>query len=113
MDSKTDLSQDYGIIFESVKQLLTALENISIINASLRFPDEIINVTSAISSALQIAHDVAVRNYNAAVIGTLKFLADGVKPYLEKNPHLQEFVSAFLKYGSFASNVYCLKTPMK
>jgi hypothetical protein len=111
LESKTDFSQDYGIIFESVKQLLKALESINIIHSSLHFPAEITKVTASISSALQIAHDVAVRNYNAAVIGTLKLLADAVKPHLEKNPHLQEFVSAFLKYGSFASNVVLSEDP--
>jgi hypothetical protein len=111
LESKTDLSQDYALIFESTKQLLKATESLDIIHSSLHFPDEITKVFASVSSALQIAHDVAVRNYNAAVVGTLKFLADAVKPYLNEKPQLQEFVSAFLKYGSFASNVVLSKDP--
>ncbi|MEP7375628.1 MAG: hypothetical protein ABI675_19685 [Chitinophagaceae bacterium] len=111
LEGKADLGPDYALVFEGCQKLIGAASSLNIINAGLKFPKELDKAFSDASKGLQIAHDVAVRNYNAAVIGILKFISDAVKPYLETKPHLQEFVSAFLKYGSFASNVVLSKDP--
>lgn len=111
LDGKVELGQDYAIIFESIKQLFNTLQNLGIINDMILTPVELANFIEYVSKGLQIAHDIAVRNYNAAVIGTLKLLADASKEHLNDYPQFQQFISAFLKYGSFASNVVLSKDP--
>ncbi len=103
------MGADYGIVFESVEQLLASATSISIIHPSLQCPKELIDAFNLSSKTLQIAHDISVRNYNAVVIGFLKFLSDASKEYISSHGKISEFTAAFVKYGSFAANVATAK----
>lgn len=111
LDAKADLGQDYAAIFESTQTVLKAISSTSIIHSGLQFPTQLNDAFNSVSKALTVAHDISVRNYNAAVVGTLKFISDATANYVKDNPELQEFAQAFLKYGSFASNVVLSKDP--
>jgi hypothetical protein len=111
LDAKADLGQDYAAIFESTQSVLKAISSTSVIHSGLQFPTQLNDAFNSVSKALTIAHDISVRNYNAAVIGTLKFICDATRNYVSTSPQLQEFAQAFLKYGSFASNVVLSKDP--
>lgn len=109
LDAKADLSPDYASVFDAVKTFLQAASNTTLINRAITIPAKLSTVFELTSQTLQIAHDISVRNYNAVVIGTLKFISDASKPYINDYPGLQQFNSALLKYGSFAANVVLSK----
>lgn len=114
LDGKSDLGADYGAIFQATQQALQAVSNVTIISSNIQIPPTITEVLNVTSKTLQIAHDIAVRNYNAAVIGTLKLISDQINALPDADPNkpkLKEFAAAFLKYGSFAANVVLSKDP--
>ena len=112
---KSDLGADYAILFESSQKLIKSIASVQVINIQLQLSPTINQVFTYASSGLQIAHDIAVRNYNAAVVGLLKMLSDVSKlPAVEREyPNLKVFNAALLKYGSFASNVCLSKDPQE
>jgi hypothetical protein len=112
-EGKTDLGAHYGAIFESAKALLAALAQINIIDPSLAPPPILNDVLKTTALSLQVAHDISVRNYNASVVGVLKIFNDisEMPGVAAKYPGIRQFTAAFLKYGSFASNVVLSKDP--
>jgi hypothetical protein len=111
LDGKLDLSADYGAIFQTTQQVLLAITNVTIISPNIPIPPTITEVLNISSKTLQVAHDIAIRNYNAAVIGILKLISDQINSLPNPDPSLKEFAGAFLKYGSFAANVVLSKDP--
>jgi len=115
LQGKPDLGTDYAILFETSQKLIKSIASVQVINIQLQLSTTINEVFTYASNGLQIAHDIAVRNYNAAVVGLLKMLSDVSKiPAVEKDyPNLKVFNAALLKYGSFASNVCLSKDPQE
>ncbi len=113
LEGKTDLSVDYSNIFETTNKLFQAVSATNIIDPRLQCPKELNEAFNISSKTLQIAHDIAVRNYNAAVVGTLKLIHDQADKYntTHTDSRVPDFAATFLKYGSFASNVVLSKDP--
>ncbi len=96
-DDKTDLSEYWSAIFESVKQLLPGVLNVELIDPSITIPVNVKKMIEASGKAIEIAQDISVRNYSAVVIDIL-----GMIPKNDSTGELKEFI---VKYGSFAANV--------
>jgi hypothetical protein len=105
---ETDLSSYYAAIFESANQLLTVAQNIQVINPALSFPKPLQNIFSYGADITDIAHDVAIKNYNAALVSLQKYLSDIVAQ--GKNHALDTALQNFMKYASFAANIVLAKT---
>jgi hypothetical protein len=86
-------------LFDSFKDFISEVQNVGLINANIQLPPIIDSVFNIGKQALEIAHDISARNYNAAIISTLNFIARHSD--LDKS----EFASFLVKYGSFAANV--------
>jgi hypothetical protein len=111
-----ELTTKTGDMFVDFQDLLDQATNISSIDARLVLPPLVNDITELTSSTLAIAHDLAVRNYNAAVFGLLNTLQKTADVICKKNPDAcnskpVQFMSSFLKYGSFAANVVTAKDP--
>src|SRR5258708_3776012 len=87
-----DFSTYRAAIFESANQFLAAATNIKSIDPSLSFPKNLDSIFSYSSKALDIAHDIALKNYNAAVVGTLNELVVIID---NTNPNLHKFTQNF------------------
>ncbi len=113
LEGKSDLGVDYAVLFEESQKFLRAMANTQVINGNIQLSVGIREVFSYASKGLQVAHDIGVRNYNAAVVGLLKMMSDvSEMPRVRQNyPQLAVFNAALLKYGSFASNVVLSKDP--
>ena len=98
---EADISNYQAAMFEAASRLLSVAANIELIHPALHFPAALQNVFSEGAKTLEIAHDIAVRNYNAAIISTLKFLSK----HLNKPGEISGFNEFFVKYGSFAANI--------
>lgn len=96
-----DLTNYWGAIFEAANQFLSDATQIEIIHPSLHFPGALQNLFLESGKTLEIAHDIAVRNYSASVIGTLSLLSK----YTNRPGEISGFNEFFVKYGSFAANV--------
>jgi hypothetical protein len=108
-----DLTSDYGLVFDNFKSFLDNIYMIQVINSNLRFSKETEEVWQYVDLSLQVAHDISVRNYNAAVVGTLNLITEAINKNSNSSEELKEFTSAFLKYGSLASNVVLSKDPQE
>lgn len=98
---EADITSYQAAIFEAANQFLSVATNIELIHPSLHFPATLQKVFSEGAKTLEIVHDIAVRNYNAAIISTLQFLSK----YLNKPGEISGFNEFFVKYGSFAANI--------
>lgn len=101
-----DLSSYWSAIFASAGQLLTAVKNINVINSSIQFPAKLDSVFLYANQSLTIAGDIAVKNYNAAIVGTLTEISTIVG---KADPSLTDALNNFVKYYSFAANVVAAK----
>ena len=104
---ESDLSTYYTAVFESEKVLWAAAENIQLINPELSFPPALEKIFSYGADITDIAHDISVRSYNAAIIGLLKYITD-ILP-AGQFPGLDTALQNFIKYVSFAANVVTAK----
>ncbi|MGZ8524379.1 MAG: hypothetical protein ACXWV1_08110, partial [Chitinophagaceae bacterium] len=95
--AEADLGRYVAAVFESGNAFLLAAKDLQKIDPTISLPNEIEKVINDAGKALQIAHDIAVRNYSAAVVGVLTWIEE-VMPN-------NNFSRQFLKYGSFAANV--------
>jgi len=109
--AKPDLSLDYASLTENTLQLLAALNNISIIDANLMVPPGVEKFYSYTNQGLQVTNDIFIKNYNSAVMGFLAMLSELAKSQPNIDPVISDFLTNFLKYASFASNVATAKTP--
>lgn len=97
---ETDLTNYWSAVFESAKGFLQASSNIGVIDPSFQFPAELRTTLSVSTQALEVAHDISLRNYSGAVIGVLNFLKNTGDSEGAKG--LRAFI---VKYGSFAANI--------
>ena len=97
----TDITSYQAAIFETANQFIAVAGNIELIHPALHFSPAVQNVFAEAANTLEIAHDIAVRNYNAAIISTLKILSK----YMHGPTEISGFNAFFVKYGSFAANV--------
>lgn len=104
---ETDFSANYAAVYGYARSILLAAGRTELINTSLALPAQYMEVLNFSSKALQVGHDIKVRNYNAVVMGVLSMLNDIIVKMPEGNDKevAREFAVAFLKYGSFAANV--------
>lgn len=105
------ISEDYGALFESANILFKTIINVEVIDPSLHIPADQQRIFDLIPPILAIAHDLSIKNYNAAIVGILKLLDDFTKENRASYQHLPEFSSSFLNYASFGANVVSAKTP--
>lgn len=113
---KKDLPAKLGNMFVDFQDLLNHSVNVSLIDERLSLPPVVNDVTTIVNSTLTIAHDLAVRNYNAAVFGLLNTIQKTADVICKNNPGACQsapvaFLSNFVKYGSFAANVVTAKDP--
>jgi hypothetical protein len=109
LNAKADLTADYIAVFSAVTSMLQSATTTTLIDPAFVCPPTVTNVVNLTSSVLEIAHDIQVKNYNAVVVGTLKFISDAAQDVLPNDQGLQDFCSALVKYGSFAANVVLAK----
>jgi len=98
---ETDLSTYWGAIFENANQFFQSTINLQSINPLFRFPDKFQKALNLSTNTLEIAQDIASKNYNAAIVATLNFITQNLKT----GDDISGFKSFFVKYGSFAANV--------
>lgn len=108
--AEADLGKNYSLIFEHVRSLLLYAGNIQTIDPQLVIPPVFINIIGGATGVFEIAHDISIKNYNAAVLGFLKLLSIQA-PAFDNRDTMNQFLRAFLKYGSFAANVVTAKDP--
>jgi len=98
---ESDLSSQLAAIFETGSNLLEVLLNIHKIDPSITISQSLQHVFEYSKKTLEIAHDISVKNYSAAIVGTLTFMAE----QLPDTDETKAVISEFVKYGSFAANV--------
>ena len=96
-----DLSSYWEGILQSSNEFLTAGSNISVIDPSLKFSPNVQKYIASVEQVFGIGQDIAIKNYNAAVVGTLTL----VNSYLDANSNVGELLASFAKYVSFAGNL--------
>ncbi len=111
LNAKPDLSGDYSAMVENLQQLLQAIYNIKVLNGGLTTPHDLNVFFDYTNQSLQIANDILIKNYNAAVMATLNLAATTVKASAPQDQQLADFLSNFLRYASFASNVVTANNP--
>ena len=94
---------DNIVVFEMTNLLFQAIGRIDLIDPSLIMPEKAKEVFGFSSRVTQIVHDINIRNYNAAIVGILRFIDEKVDH--KNNPEVAEFIASFLNYASFAANV--------
>ena len=95
------LDNYWAEIFTNANEFLSDVSNFETISASISVSSALQDVITSSNRLLEIAHDISVRNYNAAVLGALTFLTEK----FPENDGLDNFKIFFNKYGSFAANV--------
>ncbi|MBX3257281.1 MAG: hypothetical protein KF862_24355 [Chitinophagaceae bacterium] len=108
--AEPELSKQYGAVFEQFRSLLQYAANLQIIDPQLVIPPVFTQILNQTAGVFEIAHDISVKNYNAAVLGFLKLLSIET-PAFNNRDTMNQFLRAFLKYGSFAANVVTAKDP--
>lgn len=96
----TDLDDDWAAIFQAVNDFIPVVANVDIIDSRIKLPEGIQNIVEKSQFATAVAHDIAIRNYSAAIVTLLNQMVDK-----SNNEDFSEFKSFFVKYGSFAANV--------
>ncbi|HEY4148741.1 MAG TPA: hypothetical protein VGM41_07425, partial [Chitinophagaceae bacterium] len=96
-----DLSTYWEAILQSSNQFLVAASNIGTIDPALSFSVNVQKIFTGIEQVFGIGQDIAIHNYNAAVVGTLTL----VDSYLDPNSEIGEVMEGFTKYVSFAANL--------
>ena len=94
-----ELDAYYAAIFESGNQFFKITTNIVKISPSLKFSAKVQQAITYSSATLEVAHDIAIKNYSAVIVGTLGILNKF------KSTDFKDFMEFFVKYGSFAANV--------
>jgi hypothetical protein len=100
MKPDANLDDDWAAIFQAVNNFIPTITNVEIIDSRIKFPDGIQQIVEKSQFATTVAHDIAIKNYNAAIVGILRELSDN-----NTNEEFKEFKTFFVKYGSFAANV--------
>lgn len=101
-DGEANLDPYRTAMFEASKSFLETVILIIDGNSGQPLNIQFVAILNSCKKTLEIAHDITVKNYSAAVVGTLNILT-------EKIP-ASEFSREFVKYGSFAANVVQAKT---
>ena len=96
---ETDLSPYWAKIFENANDFFQTTLNLKSINPSYKFPQSVQDALTLSTNTIEIASDIANKNYSAAVVSTLKLF-----PKSSTNDS-SEFRTFFVKYASFAANV--------
>lgn len=98
--AEVDLEEYWAGHFDSFKDFISQLENVGLLHSSIKLPPLVDSIFSIGKQTLEIAHDISVRNYSAAIIATLNFI-------IRNSSHVNTsgFTIFFVKYGSFAANV--------
>lgn len=95
-----DLDNDWAAIFQAINEFIPAVANVDVIDSRIKLPAGIQKIVEKSQFATTVAHDIAIKNYSAAIVGLLSQMHDD-----SKNEEFNEFKSFFVKYGSFAANV--------
>lgn len=98
-EKEEDVTEYWANLFDSFKDFISEVQNVGLIDIGIKLPPGVDSVFNIGKQTLEIAHDISVRNYSAAIISTLNFIARHSD--LERS----EFASFLVKYGSFAANV--------
>lgn len=107
-----DQSAYYAGVFESAKDILSAMGNTETIHQELQLPEEYQKIIDLSGNTFQIAHDIAVQNYNAAILGTVKLITDVAATTADTTKEtVKNFTIQLVKYGSFAANVVNAESP--
>lgn len=102
-DGEADLSPFRTALFEASKSFLETIVLIFESDTNSALNVQLTSVLNSCKKTLEIAHDISVKNYSAAVVGTLNILTE--------NTQTTNFSKEFVKYGSFAANVVQAKNP--
>lgn len=100
MKPNANLEDDWAAVFQTVNNFIPTITNVEIIDSRIKLPNEIQQIVEKSQFATTVAHDIAIKNYSAAIVGLLKELSDN-----NTNEEFNEFKTFFVKYGSFAANV--------
>ncbi len=102
--SGANLKADWAAIFNAVNNFIPVAANVEVIDARLKLPAGVVKIIEKSKFATAIAHDIAIRNYSAAIVGLLRELHADISD-AKTNAAFGEFKAFFVKYGSFAANV--------
>jgi hypothetical protein len=94
---------DNIVVFEMTNLLFEAIGRIDLIDTSLSMPEKAKEVFGFSKTVTQIVHDINIRNYNASIVGILRFIDEKIDH--ANDPEMEEFIASFLNYASFAANV--------
>jgi hypothetical protein len=102
-----DLTALQASIFENADEFFqTALNTLSI-NPSFKLPAKFQAALTLSKATLQIAQELTVKNYSAALISTLGFINQNV----QSKGDVSGFSAFLVKYGAFAANIVQSGTP--
>ena len=92
-------------IFESANNFLTAAADLRKLDARIIIPDNLKLIFGYTNQTLGIAHDIAIKNYNAAIVGTLNLASSIINSAKPPNTTIATVLQEFVKYYSFTANV--------
>lgn len=69
-----DIEEDWANIFQGINDLIPVLINVEVIDSNLRLPPLVQEIAQKSQLITGIAHDIAVKNYSAAIVGLLNKL---------------------------------------
>lgn len=95
----TDASAEWAAVLQSVYNFIPVATNTEVISPALALPEEFKNVVNKSQDFITISHDIAVKNYSAAIVDLMDILPE------TDDKDLNDFKAFILKYGSFAANV--------
>jgi hypothetical protein len=95
-----DLMPYWDAVFLAADEFFLAAGNVEIIDGRLVLPTVVKTALDMAHQSLTIAHDVAVRNYSAVIVGVVSLISEKVN-----TSSISGFKEFLVKYGSFAANV--------
>jgi len=98
-----DLTGYYASVFEAADNFLEYGAKLTTINPKLSIPKDLSLVFNYSSICFEIAHDVSIKNYNAAIVSTIDLMSRF------KINGFEKFTEFYLRYGSFAANIVLAK----
>lgn len=92
-----DLTSYWASLFEAANKAIATLANVTSITPRLSIPRQLQQVISYSTKSIDIANDIALHNYSAAIVDVISMI-----PTHTESKGFRKF---FVKYGSFAANV--------
>lgn len=94
-----DASAEWAAVLQTVYNFIPVATNTEVISPRSALSAEIKNVAAKSQEFIAITHDIAIRNYSAAIVDLMEMLP------VTDDKDLNDFKAFILKYGSFAANV--------